>query len=77
MNPDGTPGDFYSKITAQGVACDEALEETKAYVLASDNGFQKIRKVRGYTCEGEAVKGTLAVRCERSGTEIVTFIGQS
>lgn len=77
VNPDGSPGDFYSKITAQNVTCDEALAQTKAYVIAADSGFQKIRTVRGYQCEGEGVNGTLVVRCEKSGGQVVGFVGQS
>ncbi len=77
VNPDGTPGDFYSKIKAQGVPCTEALEQTKAYALAAKSGYQKVRTVRGYKCVAEGVNGTLVVRCEATGGQVVSFVGQS
>ncbi len=77
MNPDGTDGDFYSKIVAEKVTCAEALTQTRAYVVAADSGHQKSRSVRGYTCIATAPNGTLAVRCEKSGVGVVSFVGQS
>jgi len=77
VNPDGTDGDFYSKIVAEKVTCAEALTQTRAYVIAGQSGYQKSRSVRGYTCIATGVNGGLSVRCEKSGGGVVSFVGRS